>query len=307
MNIVHLLPSNSNVCGGIKVHYQLADIEREMGHTSVIAFPKKEDFPNWFIHDNAYEKTYDNIKNNLLSFNNENSIVIGWEDLQVLNDFPIKKKIAYIQGESLFDRTQINLFCNINYWFSGYWNSTALSPYCSGPIVKPYLDFLQFYPGFPFLNYSDEKIFNVLVLARKKGREKWMEVEKYLGDLVTRYKVNYFEDAHEYVYAQALRQSDILFTHSYPEGLGLTGLEAMASKVLVVGYSGGGGTDYMKNNINCFFTEDGNAEGVAEILRSLLEMRFEKLKEIVTNGFVTASYYSKLRTKGGLVRALNLL
>ncbi len=65
--------------------------------------------------------------------------------------------------------------------------------------------------------------------------------------------------------------SHILVFPSLKEPLGLVGLEAMASGVLVIGSETGGIKEYIKNNKNGFLFEPGNSEHLAELLKSNIE------------------------------------
>jgi len=298
VNIVHILPDNNSVCGGVKVHYQLAELERALQHTSYVAFRRKDLFPRWFLHRVDLERTYTDIITEITDW--ENTIVVGWEDLSTLHEFPSKYKVSYVQGESLFNR-QANTE-GIKFWFSSKWNMSHL-PELQGSLIEPYIDNNRFYAA---VKSPTNKRLRILVLQRKNGVARWREVAKYLSDdIQSQIKVEFLSDCHEVIYASRLRKADVFFNHSFPEGLGLPALEAMLSGAIVIGYSGGGGTDFMVNEKNCFYADDGDAEGVAIHLKRVIELSKNekysyKSQEIIDMGFSaegTARSYEPYKTK----------
>ncbi len=302
MNIIHILPSNKSVCGGIKVHHQLAELEKALGYNSWVAYESAEFFPSWFDHDTSLEVTYKKIVE-IIDNKKEwkNTVVIGWEDLNVLRNFPGNKKIAYIQGESLFNSSLSTAEIN-KFWVSSKWNKNHIK-IPDTELIEPFIDFQRFYHD-PFQKLN---LLNVLVLRRKNGLEKWGEVRNCLSPAaLSLLNVNFLHDSYEKVYLQELRKSGILFAHSYPEGLGLPALEAMACNVLVIGYSGGGGTDFMRDSENCFLAKDGDAGEVAKIIETII-FRYNRLKidKILDNARRTVEHYSVNNTKSQLIKALN--
>jgi glycosyltransferase involved in cell wall biosynthesis len=304
--IIHILPNNLSVCGGIKVHFQLAELEKQLGHISYVAFPQCS-IPTWFKHSVTCI-SYDDAKE-FLKTKTFPRVVIGWEDIDVLKQFDADVRVAYIQGESLikhsfmdFDLLEKNYKGKI--WYSSKWNRSA-NKAPTGPLVSPYINPTVFYPNtIPSILSK----LQLLVLTRKEGRKKWDEVERHLLPQVkNRLGITFLDDTTEEQFAKVLRNSDIFFTHSYPEGLGLPSLEAMASKTLVIGYSGGGGNDFMLSGENCFNSPTGDARGVAEILSLITHSSFNP-QSIVEKGYATAlSKYSKDHTLDQLKVAIDAL
>jgi glycosyltransferase involved in cell wall biosynthesis len=304
--IIHILPNNLTVCGGIKVHFQLAELEKQLGYNSYAAFPQRA-IPTWFKHPVTCI-SYEDARVFLL-IKDVKRIIIGWEDIDVLKQFDADIRISYIQGESLIrhsfeDFEVLEKEHRGKIWYSSKWNRSA-NKAPVGSLIRPYIDTTVFYPN---VNISSISKVRLLVLARKRGKECWGEVEKYLSSSVKdRLDVRFLYDTTEEQFAIALRQSDIFFSHSYPEGLGLPSLESFASKTLVIGYSGGGGTDFMVSGENCFSSPTGDAPHVAEVLSIVTNPVFNK-QSMLEKGYSTVlSKYSKDNTLNQLKVALDAM
>jgi glycosyltransferase involved in cell wall biosynthesis len=92
------------------------------------------------------------------------------------------------------------------------------------------------------------------------------------------------------------QQADIFLATGYPEGLPLPQLEAMNCGCVVVGFSGGGGDEYMQHMVTSLVAKDGNCEQVVEQLTMLSNN--DALKEIIrNNGVKKAKEYTLQNTK----------
>lgn len=90
---------------------------------------------------------------------------------------------------------------------------------------------------------------------------------------------------HEYQLA------DIFLATGYPEGFGLPPLEAMLCGCAVVGFTGGGASEFMIDNETALVAEDGNCEAAANKILMLLNNK--DLKErIRVSGMDRAKLYS---------------
>ena len=304
--IIHILPYNLTVCGGIKVHFQLVELEKQLGHISYAAFPHRS-IPTWFHHSVtciSYADAKEFLQQKALV-----KIVVGWEDIDVLKQFDADVRVSYIQGESLIKHslTDFEVFEKEHkgkIWYSSKWNrSVNKAP--TGPLVSPYIDTNVFYPNeIPSILSK----LQLLVLTRKDGRKKWEDVENYLLPQVKeRLGITFLNDTTEEQFAKTLRNSNIFFTHSYLEGLGLPSLESMASKTLVIGYSGGGGNDFMVSGENCYNSSTGDARGVAEVLSLITHSSFDP-QSVLEKGYATAlSKYSKDNTLDQLKAEIDAL
>jgi hypothetical protein len=295
--IIHILPQNSTICGGIKVHYQLSELEEELGYNSFVAFPDLSNIPTWFKHKCNWTN-YDGAR--IILKNHGGGLVVGWEDVGILRSFDsISKKVCYVQGEVFINRQEC--FSDMAVWYSSKWNWKNIA--IDGCIVNPFIDTSVFYPS------EREKFgkfpIKVLLQARKDGIKRLEDVFEHLPHQ-NMFEFKILNDVSEDVFAQEMREADIFFAHSYPEGFGLPALEAMASRTLVIGYTGGGGTDFMKNGENCFCTRDGYALDIANALVEISRDRdSSKWAVMAERAYVKATvWYCRERTKNQLDHAI---
>jgi glycosyltransferase involved in cell wall biosynthesis len=87
------------------------------------------------------------------------------------------------------------------------------------------------------------------------------------------------------------QKSDIFLATGYPEGFGLPPLEAMACGCVVVGFSGGGGLEYMENGLNSLVADDGDVSAASEYILSCLDSQSLKDK-LRTNGLKSSLNFS---------------
>jgi len=92
------------------------------------------------------------------------------------------------------------------------------------------------------------------------------------------------------------QKADIFLVTGYPEGLGLPPLEAMNCGCVVVGFTGGGGGEYMIDNITALVAEDGDCEGVIRKLK-MIEKDTNLKETIRSKGFDKATTYTLENTK----------
>jgi len=92
------------------------------------------------------------------------------------------------------------------------------------------------------------------------------------------------------------QKADIFLATGYPEGLPLPQLEAMNCGCVVIGFSGGGGDEYMIDRQTSMVAEDGDCEGVVTILK-LLESDLNLKEEIREGGYKKATKYTLDNTK----------
>lgn len=301
--IIHALPENQTCCGGIKVHYDLCEIERELGIESVIAFPDKNKIPTWFKRDVGEILSYDEVKEKVPDKKKKQTLVIGWEDPEVLDKyFAGFKRACYIQGDVFWRGQQAYagkyLICSNKYI------QVKTNAY-NCDIIEPFIRPEIFYPGdklkFKTLPYK------VLVQARKGGKE---AVDKLIASAPENYHSGEFdfkiiEDMNEEEFATELREADIFFAHSFPEGFGLPALEAMASRTLVIGFSGGGGINFMENGNNCFYASDGDYQRLNLLFNEVLSAG--QLETVLDKAYGISKKYSRENTKNQLVDFLRYI
>jgi len=95
------------------------------------------------------------------------------------------------------------------------------------------------------------------------------------------------------------QQADIFLATGYPEGLPLPQLEAMNCGCVVIGFSGGGGDEYMIDNVTSLVSSDGDCADVVKQLR-MLEKNKSFKEEVRQGGYEKASEYTLENTKSML-------
>jgi glycosyltransferase involved in cell wall biosynthesis len=120
-------------------------------------------------------------------------------------------------------------------------------------------------------------------------------------------KMHVLPDLPETEFAAQLRQAQVFFAHSYPEGFGLPMLEAMSCGVIPIGYTGGGAEEFAKSGINCWIAPDGDAAAVGRFLQRVLTSSTEELKLMRRLGVATGLAYSKNNARDALFTALSQL
>lgn len=291
--IVHSIPVNKDVCGGIKVHYQLAMLERELGYDSFIVY-NDNDAPSvkWFKHT-CTEYTLQHFKYYLEEQKQEVFLLIGWEEPSSLDILEAQHKAVYVQGHVFFRGK--DAYKDAKLWFNS--NYVKISCNAPGVVISPYLPsyFIQY--KLPIWQYFKHR-HKLLIQERKQGKGAWEKVVQHLPALILdKLEVTILKDVDEITFRDALRNTDIFFAHSFPEGFGLPPLEAMGLGALVIGYTGGGGSDFMRNNNNCFISPDGDSTGVAKHLMNILSPKYNNIQSVLSNAYDTALSYSKVSTK----------
>lgn len=90
-------------------------------------------------------------------------------------------------------------------------------------------------------------------------------------------------------------------TYTKSESLGLVGLEAMSSEVLVIASNKYGPTSYLVDNKNGLFFEKENSEDLSNKIIKVLNMKEEELNKIRTKARETAIKYDSFKTRNQIL------
>jgi len=304
MRIFYLLPHNPIPSGGLKVAYQMVSLLCRMGHDAYVAYETPGVHLSWFVHD-VREISWADMA---IMADKRRDLVIGWEDAEPLVRSGFHSKIMYIQGQIFINRSLP--YYGIDVWFSSAFNAAAL-PQFEGRetfLVRPYIDRKVF-----FYDTGEELVrrpTRVLIQKRKFGdtalENTLAEANMLTPGVADRASpVLVLPDCDEYAFASALRSSQVFIAHSFPEGLGLPALEAMASGCLVVGFTGGGGTDYMIPGVNAFVARlDGDYRELGAMLNLALVADWHTAYTMREEGRRTADFFCPSRTEAMLRAAL---
>jgi hypothetical protein len=159
-------------------------------------------------------------------------------------------------------------------------------------IVKPILVVRPFVPSY---FAPSEKLLQIAYTTYKRGFEP--------GFVMGLFKSRYPELSHvpwlelsnmpRPACAGIMAQSAIYATFPFLEGLGLMSLEAMASGCQVVGYIGGGGTEYATDD-NGIWIEEGDHETFVRGIKQACDLFLAKAhNQRVESGIATARLYSQ--------------
>ncbi len=129
--------------------------------------------------------------------------------------------------------------------------------------------------SFKITNKLDKEKYEIHYLSYQKEPKDWYHVDKFY------HKVPHDEVGKIYADCDILLKTSILESFSYPP------LEMMATKGVVVAVPNEGNIEYLKDNYNCLFYEQGNIEeGISKIEQLVKD---KKLRDkLITNGYKTA-------------------
>jgi glycosyltransferase involved in cell wall biosynthesis len=306
MRVFHILPDKKDVCGGIKVHYQISQLERELGYDSYIVYEDVSKLPTWFVYSNI---KHINIAKMHKIADKRRDVIVGWEDVEPLLRSGFHNKVSYIQGEVFVNRS--NPYHGITIWFSNHFNRLSLPHLANNDsfIVTPYISTDVF--NCPENDDISSRKYTFSIQERKGGRQAFNKIRSCLNssslEFISKFSnIHFIPDCNESEFASELRNTKIFIAHSYPEGLGLPALEAMASGCMVVGFTGGGGTTYMEHGINCLISpKDGDYDYLSHMLELAYNMTPNELMEYRTQGMNTVNrMFSRASTKAQVRAAL---
>lgn len=283
--------------GGVKVIYQHCILLKELGY-SVYPVLMGEYKGNFFGYRLNY-KTYKQIKNTL----SKDDIVIATEFLPYEGLlFEPARKVLFMQNWINIKKRLKNNDIGKSYLELGYDNVITCGQYCSDLVYK--------YMGIsstPIINGIDHDKFRALPDKRIPNRILALS-RKNPGDLtniiqLTKHLNCDFRVIDGLTEAQLINEyqsADVFLATGYPEGFGLPPLEAMSCGCVVVGFTGGGASEFMIDGITALVSEDGDCQGVAENLELVLH-DLELKEALRTSGQEIAKNFSLLTTKKALL------
>ena len=129
--------------------------------------------------------------------------------------------------------------------------------------------------SFKITNKLDKNKYEIHLLSYQQEPKKWYEVDKFY------HKVPHDEVGKLYAECDILLKTSILESFSYPP------LEMMATGGLVVAVPNEGNVEYLKDNYNCLFYEQGNIEEGIEKIELLVKDK-DLRDKLIKNGLKTA-------------------
>ncbi|WP_288356590.1 glycosyltransferase family 4 protein [uncultured Cycloclasticus sp.] len=280
----------SRPVGGIKVMYQHCMMLQELGYEAYPLIMGKY-VGNFF----GYDITLKHIKDVGYELSSKD-VVVSPEFLPYLGlEFDNCLKVLFNQSQSwlyLESRLKKN-DKDKNYLELGYDYVLSCSEFLSRLLEKE-----QNISSCPITNGIDINKFFQKPELRLKGRVLALSRKnpEHINNIIQASKGLGFEfrvvdglTEEELIYEY--QQADVFLATGYPEGFGLPQLEAMLCGCVVIGFSGGGGDEYMINNLTALVSPDGDCADVVSNLKVL--ENDEDLKEMIReNGYEKASLYT---------------
>ena len=281
--------------GGIKVMYQHCMMLQEQGYE---AYPLiMGDYVGNFFGYDIELKYIKDVGYDLSS----KDIVVSPEFLPYLGlNFKNCIKILFNQSQSwrYYENKLDKVDTGKNYLELGYDYVINCSEYlCEMLRVKMNLD------SVPITNGIDQSKFFPLPEKRIEGRVLVLSRKhpEHIQDIIfesreLNFNFHIVDGLTESELINEYQQADIFLATGYPEGFSLPQLEAMNCGCVVIGFSGGGGDEYMIDNVTSLVSTDGDCADVVKRLQILEKNKVFK-EEIRQGGYEKASEYTLENTK----------
>ena len=254
--------------GGIKVMYQHCQLLTQLGYQAYPLLMGK-------YHGNFFDYDVKTKKIKEIGYQlSDSDIVVSPEFLPYLGlQFSQAKKIIFNQSQSwLYHQQRVKAVDRDKDFLAlGYDNIICCSDYLT--------DLLQQYTGLQattITNGIDHHRFcprpekrisrRVLALAGKNTPQLQtiLELAKKRD-----FSFRIVDGLSESMLIDEYQQADIFLAIAYPEGFCLPPLEAMHCGCVVVGFTGGGGNEYMVDGYNALTAADGDCQAVVDCLARL--------------------------------------
>jgi len=175
--------------------------------------------------------------------------VLNWQYLEIFNKTP-QKLLSSVTG----------ILTN-----SEYSAQKLTEQYPSLPITHiPQVIEPRFHSTTPF----DQRETRSILIMNRKNTHHITRVLSFLKH--TSHRVTIINNIEPNKLIDLYNQHQIFINLGYPEGFCRPAAEAMACGCVVVGFTGGGGSDFMQNGVNSFTASDGNEEELLEQLDYIL-------------------------------------
>lgn len=294
----------SKPVGGVKVIYQHCMILNSLGFS---AFPVRVgnyegDFFGYGIKPKSYE--------DFCSLVNSDDVVIIPEVIQKSHKDLFKcRKVIFVQNwRFLYEEHPLeDQRINSSYSDAGYEYILCCGDYLMSLLkgepenkvhmVKNFIDHNV------FVENEKLRVSNRILAMPRKNPEDLKAIVDGIENLPV-----------EIVYADRLTQkelvleyqkSDIFLATGYPEGFGLPPLEAMACGAVVIGFTGGGASEFMIHEKTAMVAEDGDTDMVVEHIKKIIGDVGLKEK-IRASGIEVSKKYNKESAELQLKKFFNL-
>jgi hypothetical protein len=292
-------PQKRYPTGGVQVIYQHVGMLQKHGVEAHVVH--LGDFRvDWFEH--AVEPiTIDQAKIRI----GQNDVLVVPERIpQWANEFSCRRKLAFVQNWGLVENA-VGRGDYADFGFTGV--------VCCGSYLKNWMETHTALPIWMVGNGIEQEKFKPEPANRRPGSLLYLRRKPtwILGDQALRLLsphlrrtlrvivLPHYQTQHQMI--EAYQQADIFVPLGFPEGFSLPPLEAMACGCAVVGFSGGGGLDFMKDGQTALVVPDGDVAMLAQAVERILtdsELR-EKIRR---NGMVEARKFGSRAMEENLMR-----
>ncbi|MGQ9368803.1 glycosyltransferase [Azospirillum sp. ST 5-10] len=300
MGRIHYFVEQGRIAGGIKVAYRHVAILRRHGLDAVVVHARAER-PAWFAAPDVPVHAFAG-----LSFA-AGDVVVMAEDAR--HSF---RTMAASPARKV-------MFCQNHFYLAGGLAGAAdvrvfgiEAAYTSGDVITAFLR--RRLPGLPVATVhlaidpalyrpAEEKAFQVAVVPRKRPVEYRHIRDRLIHEHPGLRGMPWVElaDASEAEVARAMARSAVFLSLARLEGVGLTGLEAMASGCAVTGFLGDGGREYATGD-NGWWARDDDCDGAVRQLAACLgAVRNGTAAPRVAAGRATAARYAPEREEAELL------
>lgn len=253
--------------GGIKVIYQHCILLKELGYSVYPVLMGK--YKGDFFGFNLDYKTKKQVMQNL----QKGDVVVATEFL------PYQGLIFEAATKVLFMQNWINIKTRLNisdisrsYIDLGYDEVITCGEYCSQLVLKQMgviaktitngIDLDKFQPN------PQKRVINRVLALSRKNHDDLLEIMNLTSHVF--YELIIVDDLTEEQLIEEYQKADIFLAMGYPEGFGLPPLEAMSCGCVVIGFTGGGASEFMINGITALVSDDGDCMSVAKNIELVL-------------------------------------
>lgn len=285
--------------GGIKVIFQHCVILRALGFEAIPL--RMGDYCGNFFNFDIESKTIAEVGFEL----NENDVVVIPEHVPEIGlMFNCGFRVLFAQNGALLYKdwhfpSGISSYVDLGYDYIFYCSNHIAKDLSHEPkdrlyLIDNFIDQTLFRP-----NESSRKPGQILGLPRKNPDD-LKQIMKLIGN-GSSHRFVLVDGVTESEIIAAYQQSDIFLATGYPEGFGLPPLEAMACGAAVVGFTGGGADEFMRDGETALVVADGDTDAAANCLRTLLVDN--ELKEHIRKaGTRIAQTYTRARAEKQLTQ-----
>lgn len=284
--IFYLSPDTNVPTGGIRVFYLHAETLTKEGTPAFVVHSEGNFRCNWFSSDAVIISFfrmlwYFNRKKDILVIP---EIFIGY--IELFED--IRNKYIFVQNFGCLDISlALRYKDKIRFITCGQYITNKLKNDLG-------IESKIIYTPVDKIFKTDKKIRNkkrIMYLARKNFNDVLYLENKILQEFPEYKFIGIKNIPSRKDLVKEYQKSNIFLTVSYPEGFPFPPIEAMLCGCLVVGYTGGGGSEFMIDNKTAFIAEDGNIDELYKKLKKAITLSDNESEKIRQNAIKKAKGY----------------